>query len=149
MRFLRYVLCGEVIKAGGLYARVSTRTYHCTESHTFVDTQKCQQWHDDVVMPSLAFLWCISSFPCVTSINAWHFSNIMLTTPARHSANQVIKEKVQDHDDDSVNKSPVAKKKCSLSSFTNYRRNTPFFHTLAGYLGGTTLSSTECVSAWK
>ena len=37
----------------------------------------------------------------------------MVTTCACHSANQVIKEKVQDHDNDSANKSPVAKKKCS------------------------------------
>ena len=40
---------------------------------------------------------------------AWHFSNIMVTTRARHRANLVVKEKVHD----SSNKSPHLKKKCS------------------------------------
>ena len=40
---------------------------------------------------------------------AWHFSNIMVTTRARHRANLVVKEKVHD----SSNKSPDLKKKCS------------------------------------
>jgi len=55
----------------------------------------------------------VHCFSCVSSRIAWHFSNIMATTRARHSANKVIKKKVQDHNDDSANKSPVAKKKCS------------------------------------
>jgi hypothetical protein len=37
----------------------------------------------------------------------------MATTRARQGANKVIKEKVQGHDNDSVNKSPVAHKKDS------------------------------------
>jgi hypothetical protein len=40
----------------------------------------------------------------------------MVTTRARHSANKVINKKVQDHDDDSANKSPVANKKDSAQA---------------------------------
>ncbi len=39
----------------------------------------------------------------------WHFCNIMVTTRARHSANKVMAQQY----DDAVNKSPIAKKKCS------------------------------------
>ena len=45
---------------------------------------------------------------CCVSI-AWHFSNIMVTTHACHSANQVMAQQYND----AVNKTPVAKKKCS------------------------------------
>jgi hypothetical protein len=80
-------------------------------------------------------------FHCVSI--ACHVCNSMVTTRARHSANQVMVQQ----DDDSINKSPVAKKKVVIKH-PRYRCNTPCSHTHAGYPGGTAMSSTKCVSTW-